>query len=101
MRCKNHDDAAHDRQSDRHAQHAHVRSTGIVLWRLQGSLDELTCAVRCTSYGYTLSLELAGEPILLELQSSVDVLVDKAARLETWLLTQGWERMPDEQVLLF
>lgn len=101
MRRENHDDAAHDRQSDRYAEHFPAPTTGIVLWRLRGSVDELACAVRSTSFGYTLGLELAGEPILLELQSSVDVLVDKAARLETWLLTQGWEHLPDEQILPF
>ncbi len=62
----------------------------VVLWHLRGALDDLACVVSPTSYGYTLSLELAGEPILLELQPSVDRLTDKAARLEQWLLTQGW-----------
>lgn len=58
-------------------------------------------AVKPTAFGYTLGLELAGEPILLELQKNVDVLVDKAARLEAWLLSQGWQRVPDEQIAPF
>lgn len=63
---------------------------GLILWRMYGATDELACVVRSTTFGYTLGLELAGQPILLELQSSVEVLVDKAARLEAWLQTQGW-----------
>lgn len=73
----------------------------LVLWRLQGAIDELACAVNPTAFGYTLGLELAGEPILVELQANVDVLVDKAARLEAWLLSQGWQRVPDEQIAPF
>jgi hypothetical protein len=62
----------------------------LVLWHLRGALDDLACVVSPTSYGYTLGLELAGESILVELQPSVDRLTDKAARIEQWLLTQGW-----------
>lgn len=62
----------------------------IVLWRLHGALDTLECSAIATSYGYALSLELAGEPILLELQRSVEDLTAKASRLESWLLTEGW-----------
>lgn len=62
----------------------------LVLWHLRGSLDDLACVVSPTSYGFTLGLELAGESILVELQPSVERLADKAARLEQWLLTQGW-----------
>lgn len=62
----------------------------LILWRMYGATNDLTCVVRSTTFGYTLGLELAGQPILLELQSSVEALVDKAARLEAWLLTQGW-----------
>jgi hypothetical protein len=97
MRCGNHDSANHSsRANGRRRILPLIAPQRIVLWRLRGSIEELTCAVRSTSYGYTLSLELAGEPILLELQSSVEVLVDKAARLETWLITQGWEHLLDE-----
>jgi hypothetical protein len=90
-----------------HANHSHQESKWspknghapqrdhLVLWRLLGSADDLTCVVRTTTFGYTLGLELAGEPILLELQKSVDVLVDKASRLEAWLLTQGWVSADD------
>jgi hypothetical protein len=73
----------------------------LVLWRMRGSIEELSCAARPTTFGYTLGLELGGEPILLELQSSVEVLVDKAAKLEAWLLTQGWQPVPDEQIAPF
>lgn len=62
----------------------------MVLWQLAGAIDVLACVVTSTSYGYTLCLELGGQPILLELQPSVECLVDKAAKLEAWLLTQGW-----------
>jgi hypothetical protein len=102
MRCGDHDSVNQSSQMNgHHPLHARATSERVVLWQLRGSLDELTCVVRTTSYGLTLGLELAGEPILLELQSSVEVLVDKAARLETWLLTQGWERLPDEQTRPF
>ena len=63
----------------------------IVLWRLHGAIDDLECAAIATSFGYALSLELAGEPILLELQRTLEHLTHKASRLETWLLTQGWQ----------
>lgn len=68
----------------------------LVLWHLRGSLDDLACVVSPTSYGYTLGLELAGESILVELQPSVERLTDKAARLEQWLMTQGWTPRSDE-----
>ena len=61
----------------------------MVLWRLHGSEDDLVCAAVVMSYGYALCLELAGEPILLELQRSLELLASKANRLEAWLLTQG------------
>jgi hypothetical protein len=67
------------------------RGERVVLWRLHGALDDLECMAISTSYGYALSLELAGEPILLELQRTVADLTDKAGRLESWLLTQGWQ----------
>ena len=65
------------------------------LWRLHGATDDLVCAAIVTSYGYALSLELGGEPILLELQRSLELLTSKASRLETGLLTQGWEIAAD------
>jgi hypothetical protein len=102
MRCGDHDSVNHGSQVNGHRpRHARTTSERIVLWQMHGSFDELTCVVRSTSYGYTLGLELAGELILLELQSSLEVLVDKAARLETWLLTQGWGRLPDEPIVPF
>ena len=62
-----------------------------MLWLLHRSTYDLGCVAVVTSYGYALSLELAGEPILLELQGSLEQLVCKANRLEAWLLTQGWQ----------
>jgi hypothetical protein len=68
----------------------------IVLWHLRGSLDDLACVASPTSYGYTLGLELAGESILVELQPSVERLADKAARLEQWLLGEGWTPVTED-----
>jgi hypothetical protein len=62
----------------------------IVLWRLRGAEHELVCSTIITSFGFALHLALAGEPILLELQRTVDRVTAKAARLEAWLLDQGW-----------
>lgn len=73
--------------SHRHTARPHDR---LILWTMRGAADELTCVVSTTAFGYTLGLELAGQPILLELQASLNTLVDKASRLEAWLLTQGW-----------
>ena len=64
----------------------------IVLWRLRGATHELVCTTIITSFGFALHLTLAGEPILLELQPNVDRLTEKASRLESWLLEQGWTR---------
>ena len=67
------------------------RQERVTLWRLHRAADDLECVAVVTSCGYALSLELAGEPILLELQRSIEQLVCKANRLEAWLLTQGWQ----------
>lgn len=69
----------------------------LVLWQMRGALDDLVCVVSPTAYGYTLGLELAGDPILVELQPSLGRLVDKASRVERWLLTQGWEPLDCER----
>lgn len=69
----------------------------LVLWQLRGAIDDLVCVVSPTAYGYTLGLELAGDPILVELQPSVERLVDKASRVERWLLTQGWQPVSCER----
>lgn len=75
--------------------HADVRNsvtpTRVPLWRLHGATDELVCAAVVTSFGYALCLELGGEPILLELQRSLELLTTKASRLEAGLLEQGWK----------
>ena len=68
-----------------------VTPNRVPLWRLHGASDDLVCAAVVTSYGYALCLELGGEPILLELQRSLELLTSKASRLETRLLAQGWE----------
>ncbi|MGH9160890.1 MAG: hypothetical protein ACRD2X_13020 [Vicinamibacteraceae bacterium] len=69
----------------------------LVLWQMRGAIDDLVCVVSPTTYGYTLGLELAGHPILVELQPTVERLVDKASRVERWLLTQGWEPIECER----
>lgn len=68
-----------------------MRSEQVLLWRLHGATDDLVCAAIVTSYGFALCLELGGEPILIELQRSLELLTTKASRLETRLLAQGWE----------
>lgn len=63
----------------------------VLLWRLHGATKDLACAAVETSYGYAFCLELDGEPILLELQRSLEALTSKASRLEASLLARGWE----------
>ena len=63
----------------------------VLLWRLHGATNELACAAVETSYGYAFCLELGGEPILLELQRSLEALTTKASRLEESLMARGWE----------
>ena len=46
----------------------------VLLWRLHGATNVLACAAVETSYGYAFCLELGGEPILLELQESLEAL---------------------------
>jgi hypothetical protein len=67
-----------------------THNESFVLWRLHGARHELVCTTIITSFGYALHLALAGEPILLELQRTVEDLTNKATRLESWLLDQGW-----------
>lgn len=62
-----------------------------MLWHLHGAITDLVCAAVVTSFGYALYLELGGEPILFELQRTLEKLIEKADRLERWLLSQGWE----------
>ena len=63
----------------------------VLLWRLHGATNDLTCAAVETSYGYALCLELGDEPVLLELQHSLELLIAKASRLEASVLARGWE----------
>lgn len=63
----------------------------VLLWRLHGATNDLACAAVETSYGYAFCLELDREPILLELQRSLEALTFKASRLEASLLARGWE----------
>ena len=63
----------------------------VILWRLHGATNNLACIAIETSYGYAFCLELGGEPILLELQESLEALSAKASRLETSLVARGWE----------
>lgn len=71
-------------------------SESLTLWRLLGRLGELVCAVRFTTYGYAFTLALGDEPILLQLETSLEELVDKAAGLECALLRQGWIALSDD-----
>lgn len=73
-----------------------TNSDSLPLWRMFGGLGELVCAVRITTLGYALTLELTGEPILLEVEGTLEDLVAKAGRLERWLLTQGWLALSDD-----
>jgi hypothetical protein len=66
----------------------------VLLWRLHGATNDLACAAVETSYGYALCLELGEEPVLLELQHSLELLIAKASRLEASLLARGWEIPP-------
>jgi hypothetical protein len=63
----------------------------VLLWRLHGATNDLSCVAVETSYGYALCLELGGEPVLLELQRSLELLIAKASRLEASLLARGWQ----------
>ena len=70
-------------------------STPIVLWTLRGATDDLRGLAVETSFGYALELELDSEVVLRHLQPSLDVLVTYADRIETALLAQGWQRIPE------
>jgi hypothetical protein len=67
-----------------------ARPRPLVLWRLHGEAEHLVCAAIENSFGHALALTLAGELILLELQPSIDHLVNTADRLERWLVSRGW-----------
>jgi len=62
----------------------------VVLWRLRRAPGDLVCATVFTSYGYALALELFGELIRFEIESNLELLVQKADRLEAWLIAHGW-----------
>lgn len=70
--------------------------TRVVLWRLRGAIEELVCLAVTTSFGYALGLELGSELVLLELQPTLELLVERSVRLERWLLTRGWIALDDE-----
>jgi hypothetical protein len=90
------DSSASIRTPHRDSSQPRADSDSIALWHLYGTLGELLCAVRFTAYGCALTLELTGEPILLQLEEDVETLVKKAARLECWLMTQGWLALSDD-----
>jgi hypothetical protein len=90
------DSSASARTSHRDSSQPRADSDSVALWRVYGTLGELMCAVRFTTYGCALTLELTGEPILLQLEGDVETLVTKAARLERWLMTQGWLALGDD-----
>lgn len=60
----------------------------VLLWRLHGAANDLSCVEVETSHGYALCLEPGGEPVLLELQRSLELLIAKARRLEASLLAR-------------
>jgi hypothetical protein len=62
----------------------------IVLWRLSGALDDVCCLALETAHGYALLVELAGEPIWLQLQPSAEALINRADYLEAWLRARGF-----------
>lgn len=62
----------------------------VVLWRLRRPPADMVCTTVFTSYGYALALELSGELIRFEIESDLELLVQKADRLEAWLIAQGW-----------
>lgn len=68
-----------------------VTPNRVLLWRLHGATNDLSCAAVETTFGYALCLELGDEPVLLELQESLELLIAKATRLEASLLARGWE----------
>ena len=70
------------------------RSRARELWSLHGATDDLRGLAIETSFGHALALELDREIILLHLQPSIETLCDLAARIETALLAQGWQRTP-------
>jgi hypothetical protein len=67
----------------------------VVLWRLRRVAGDLVCATVFTSYGYALALELSGELIRFEIESNLELLVQKATRLEAWLIAHGWRHARD------
>lgn len=81
-----------------HARRAMPRVRPVVLWRMWGDIEPLTCAAITTSFGYALGLTLGGELILLDLQPSLDHLVSTSNRLERWLLSRGWTATQPDSV---
>ena len=69
----------------------------IVLWRMHGATDDLRGLVIQTSFGYALGLELDAEMILLHLQPNLESLIAYADRIESALISQGWQVIPDTQ----
>ena len=67
----------------------------IVLWRLRGATDDLRGLIFETSFGFAFGLELAAELVLLHLQPSLESLVTTADRIQSALITQGWQLIPD------
>ena len=67
----------------------------IILWRLRGATEDLCGVVIETSFGYALGLELDTELVLLHLQPNMESLVTYANRIESALLSQGWQLVPE------
>ena len=73
--------------------HTDACASALELWRMHGATDDLRGLAIETSFGYALGLELDHELVLLHLQPSLEVLIDNAARIESALLAQGWQRL--------
>jgi hypothetical protein len=62
---------------------------------LRGAIEELCGVVIETSFGLALGLELDTELVLLHLQPNWEALVTYADRLQSALISQGWQVIPE------
>jgi hypothetical protein len=93
------DAAAGDRHDDEPKRQVRRRHglPPIVLWRMHGATDDLRGLVIQTSFGYALGLELDTEMILLHLQPNLESLIAYADRIESALISQGWQVIPETE----
>lgn len=83
------------RESGRTNQQHAERRQPIVLWRLRGACDDLRGLAIETSFGFALGLELNTELVLLHLQPNIGSLLAYAERMQSALLNQGWQVIPE------